>query len=63
MRAVEALSGGVAPFMCYVPGLAGVEGTGDGWVGEGRSEDHVSRKVTVLPAFAVESRRLRRVQM
>lgn len=33
-------------------------GTGDGWVGEGRSEDRVSGKIAALPAFAVESRRL-----
>lgn len=33
-------------------------GTGDGWVGEGRSEDRISRKVTALLAFAMESRRL-----
>lgn len=46
---------------CHVPSVAGMEfssGTGDGWVGEGRSEDHDSRKVTALPAFALESRRL-----
>lgn len=41
--------------------MAGMEfsrGTGDGWVAEGRSEDHDSGKVTALPAFALESRRL-----
>lgn len=46
---------------CHVPIVAGMEfsrGTGDGWVGEGRSEDRDSGKVTALPAFALESRRL-----
>jgi len=33
-------------------------GTGAGWVGEGRSEDRVSRKVAVLPTPAMESRSL-----
>lgn len=48
-------------WQCHVPSVAGMEfsrGTGDGWVGEGRSEDHNSGKVTALPALALESRRL-----
>lgn len=46
---------------CHVPSVAGMEfsrGTGDGWVAEGRSEDHDSGKVAALPVFALESRRL-----
>lgn len=60
---MQGLCGGAASLVrqCHVPSAAGMEfsrGTGDGWVREGRSADHDSEKVTALPAFALESRRL-----
>lgn len=44
---------------CPQRGWDGVQQRDRRWVGrEGRSEDHDSGKVTALPAFALESRRL-----